>query len=63
MRRKLRGRPTVKELPMKQWLAEEAKRHDVSPAAIWRRLKVHPKKYYPNLKLRRVNKRVVFVQV
>lgn len=46
---------------MKQWLAEEAQRTGMTITAIHNRLTRKPKKYYPNLKLRRVNKRVVYV--
>ena len=46
------------EIPMKQWRAEEAIHSCVTDTAIAHRLK---RGWYPNLKLRRVNKRVVFV--
>lgn len=48
----------MKELPLKQWCAEEAIREGVSEAAISNRLY---RGGYPHLKLRRVNKRIVFV--
>lgn len=53
----------MKEIPMKQWRSEEASRLGVSEACIQNRLVRNKEKYYPNLRLRRVNQRVVFVQV
>jgi len=53
----------AKEIPMKEWLSREAEKHSVNENTIWYRLKRQPQKYYPTLKLRRVNQRVVFVQV
>jgi hypothetical protein len=50
----------VKELQLKQWIADEAQRHGVGTRAIWCRMY---RGKYPGLKLRRVNKRVVFVTV
>ncbi len=49
----------MKEIPLKQWLAEEAKREGVSPGAIDSRVRQGK---YSNLELRRVNKRVVWVR-
>jgi len=43
---------------MKQWVAERALEDGVTTQAIWDRLKVGK---YPKLKLKRKNKRVVFV--
>jgi len=47
---------------MKVWLHREADKHGVNTNTIWYRLKRQPQKYYPNLQLRRVNQRVVFVK-
>ena len=46
------------EIPMKQFLAEEAIRLRVDPSTIHRRLTAGE---YPGVKVRRVNKRVAFV--
>lgn len=46
------------EIPLKQWRAEEAERCGIGQNAVDRRMAAGK---YPNLKLRRVNKRVVFV--
>lgn len=48
------------EVRMKQFLTEQAIAHHLSNTAIWNRVY---KGRYPNLKLRRVNKRVVFCSV
>lgn len=48
---------------MKQWRAEQAQREGVTEGCIANRLSRDKQKYYPNLRLRRVNQRVVFVQV
>jgi hypothetical protein len=48
------------EIPFKQWRAEQAAREHVHENSIWYRLKAGK---YPQLKLRKVNKRVVFVEV
>ncbi len=48
-------------IPLKQWRYEEAVRLGVSPWVVWYRLRRRPLKYYPAIKLRRVNQRVVFV--
>lgn len=50
----------MKEIPIKQWRAEEALRRGVTDSMISKRLKDGK---YPDLKVRRVNSRVVFVQV
>jgi len=47
-------------IPLKQWCAEEAARENVSPHAIWMRL---DRGKYPWVTLKRVNKRVVFVEL
>ena len=50
----------MKEIPLKQWCAEDAIRDGcVTESAVWQRVK---KGKYPMLKLRKVNKRVVWVQ-
>jgi len=48
---------------MKEWLSQEANRTGMKPQTIYMRLNRKPEFYYPTLKLRRVNQRVVFVQV
>ena len=48
---------------MKEWLSQEAKRTGMKPQTIYMRLSRKREFYYPTLKLRRVNQRVVFVQV
>ena len=48
----------VVKMPMKQWVAERALEDGVTTQAIWDRLKAGK---YPKLKLKRKNKRVVFV--
>lgn len=45
-------------IPMKQWLAERAQECGLTPDGVWWRLR-HGK--YPQMKLKRKNKRVVFV--
>ena len=45
-------------MPMKQWLAERAQETGLTSDGVWWRLK-HGK--YPQVKLKRKNKRVVFV--
>ena len=50
----------MKEIPLKQWIAEEAQRKSLSEDAIHQRKQ---RGLYPDLKLRRVNKRVIFVTV
>jgi hypothetical protein len=47
-----------REIPMKQFLAEEAIRLNLNPVTIWYRLRDGK---YPNHTVRRVNKRVAFV--
>jgi hypothetical protein len=47
------------EIPMKQWRMEQAEREGCCENNICRKLS---KGAYPNLKIRRVNKRVVFVE-
>ncbi len=50
----------VNELPMKEWVAREAERLGKKPAAVIMRL---ARGKYPGLKIRRVNSRVVFVEI
>ena len=50
----------ITEIPMKQWRFDQAKREGRSENNIAQRL---GKGLYPNLKVRRVNKRVVFVKI
>ena len=47
------------EIPLKQFLAEEAMRLNLNPIAVYRRIK---RGKYPQLKIRRVNKHIMFVQ-
>lgn len=46
------------EIPLKQWVYEQADKDNVSDRAIWQRI---ARGKYPHLRLRRVNKRVIFV--
>ncbi len=48
----------MNEIPLKQWIAEESQRSGKSERTVETRVKLG---LYPNLKLRRVNRRVVFV--
>lgn len=48
------------EIPLKQWLTEQAMRDNVTEPTVARRFK-HG--HYPEITLRRVNARVMFVQV
>lgn len=48
------------EIPLKQWLAEEGARLSLTPQAIHMRVQ---RRMYPKLKIRHVNKRVVFVRL
>ena len=48
------------EVTMKWWCITEAEKEHRTPCTIWRRLK---QGYYPDLKKRYVNKRVVYVQM
>jgi len=50
------------EIPMKQWVAEEAQRIHLSRGAVWYRLRKSPTVRYPGVVVRSVNKRVVFIQ-
>lgn len=50
----------TREITLKQWLIEQAERESRSVSAI--RERVYRGKY-PDLKLRRVNSKVVFVQL
>lgn len=52
--------PLPSEIPLKQWVAEQALKLDLTPGAIWQRL---TRKTIPEPPLRRVNQRVVFVRV
>jgi hypothetical protein len=47
------------EITMKRWLIEESARENVSPSAIAQRLS---RGHYPDLRLRRVNQRVIYVR-
>jgi hypothetical protein len=47
-------------VPLKQWCAEEAQRSGVMPITIYHRIY---RGLYPQLPLKRINKRVVFVEV
>jgi len=51
---------TPTEVPMKQWRMEQAVREGCSESHVSMRLAAGA---YPNLKIRRVNARVVFVKV
>lgn len=51
------------EIPMKEWIEHEAAKSYISHSAVWNRIHRNKLKYYPNLVLRRVNQRVVFVQI
>jgi hypothetical protein len=51
------------EIPFKQWRAEEALRLGISTGAVWYRLLKGRRHFYPGITLRRVNQRVVFVQL
>jgi hypothetical protein len=51
---------TGAEIPMKRWRMEQAVREQSSPTMVAKRLAIG---LYQNLKIRRVNKRVVFVTV
>ena len=48
------------EIPFKQWLSEQSRLERVCLSTIYKR---YYRGQYPDVKLRRVNKRVVFVQV
>jgi hypothetical protein len=52
-----------KEIPMKEWLSQQAEATGMTPSAVYMRLTRDKPKYYPNLQLRRVNQRVVFVRI
>ena len=59
----LHGLPKTKSMnavPLKQWCAEEAQRANVARITIYHRIQ---RGWYPKLPLKRVNKRVVFVEV
>jgi hypothetical protein len=47
-------------IPLKQWCAEEAILDGVQPITIFHRLQ---RGWYPNLPLKRINKRVVLVEL
>ena len=51
--------PRPGEIQLKSWLAAQAESRGVTAPAIWMQI---ARGKYPKLKLRRVNKRVVFVQ-
>ncbi len=46
------------EIPMKQWLSDEAHRLRTTPRGVYMRYR---RGGYPRLKLRRINKRVILV--
>lgn len=48
------------EVPLKQWCAEEALRLGITPNGVYERMR---RGKYPAIAVRRVNKRVVLVQV
>lgn len=52
--------PLPGEIPLKQWVAEQALKLDLTSGAIWQRL---ARKKIPLPPLRRVNQRVVFVRM
>lgn len=52
--------PRSNEFPLKHWVLGEAAREGVKESAIYMRIR---RGKYPELKLRRVNQRVVFVQL
>lgn len=58
---KPRNLPRTGEVPLKNWLMDMAEKHRVSEVAIWQRIWLY--KTMPAPKLRRCNKRVVFVIV
>ena len=47
------------EISLKQWVHDEAERTGLKPASIYNRLN---KGKYPGLKLRKVNKRIIWVR-
>lgn len=47
------------EIQLKAWVIEEAMRAGLKPRAVYQRVSTGK---YPNLKLRRENRRVIFVQ-
>lgn len=51
-------RQGMQEIPFKQWRVEEGQRLKISEHAVFNRVQ---RGHYPDLELRRVNKRVVFV--
>jgi hypothetical protein len=54
--------PTMKnkEIPFKQWRHEEAERIGVSPEAMYYLIR---RGDYPRLKMRQINKRVIFIKI
>src|ERR1035437_1113670 len=54
-----RNQPRAGEITLKQWLCEMAGRHHVCPNAVWSWCWLHHT--MPAPKLRRVNRRVIFV--
>jgi len=50
-------------VPLKRWLFEEARRTGLTTNAIRSRIDRQREFYYPRLQMRRVNARVVFVEV
>ncbi len=48
----------TREIPLKEWLSDEAQRLRTTPRSVYMRYR---RGAYPRLKLRRVNKRVVLV--
>jgi len=55
------GERVPREMTMKEWLHIEAKKHRVTITTIQKRLYRNKEKYYPNIQIRRVNQRVIFV--
>ena len=56
-----RNQPRTGEVPLKSWLMDMAEKFQVSDIAIWQRVWLY--KTIPAPKLRRVNKRVIFVKL
>lgn len=55
------ARPTEFEVPLKQFFADQAQVRHVSKQTVFTWFYRRRDRYFPHLKLRRVNKRVVFV--
>lgn len=50
----------TREIPLKAWIIEQAEHERQHIRAVWMR---YYRGKYPGLKLRRVNRRVIFVEV